>query len=392
MSEVFKYIKDPRFFLPMGFLVLVEAFLQTGLYNNLMQPRSYADNVRRITTNVRASKLKPDILVLGTSVAYQGVNPRRLNEKLSDVGIVTQSAACEGAKLFTQHMLYKSVKSSLPSVKIVMHVSEVTFPWTARYNLDDPNRSMINQMSRAEYLPLLKQYQMRLTSHDWFFFYVRSITYQRDLRDFVLDPLDRFKGISRRFKEPHSDYVYENTEEYAISAYSTKSLDDCMSAAARDWPAASKSKKCFLDSSGKCVSDGHHQTAVLQTCHIGKIDPMVQPGGDQWTRLYFSRMKILVDEIRADGREIVIVFPPYSNLIRDFNADARVEIWKKYLALIQGDRPIRIIDLRASLDGPNNGDYYYDTIHLNRTGSDKFTDVLADRIKEHAGILFNKAN
>ena len=400
MSVLKNFLRDPRFFIPFGLLILLEIFLQSGLYSFLLQPRSYADNVSRIIRKAGDSKLNPEILILGTSVAYQGINVRRLNELLKEQGLTAQNGACEGAKLMTQHMIYKMLRPKMPRLKTVVLVSEVSFPWAARYGMDWPNRSMIAQAPRNVSFPLMESYDTRLTLRDKIFFYVRMMTYQRDLRDFILDPLDRFKGIGRRFEEKPSDYVYENKETYGISVFSSDNLHTCINKAnlalqspgeiglkkikqckeRKDGKADGeclKYEECLAGEKGACVSDSHHSQAAAHTCWVGTQDPMAMPGGDQWNSLFFKRLKIFHDEIRKDGLNIITVFAPYSTLIEDFNADKRLDIWRRNLKNIYGEKPFHILDLRRSLDGPGNGDLYYDTIHLNKFGAEKFTGELA---------------
>ena len=374
MKELIKYLKDVRFWGPAGFLIGFELFLQSGLYRNLMQPRSYADNVQRIVDVAAQSNLKPRMLILGTSVAYQGINVRQLNEILADPSLQTQSGACEGAQLETQHLIYKALEKQMPDLKIVIHINEATFPWTARTSLDQPNRSMVAQFPRRMAFSLLRDYGFQLTVQDWTYFIFRSLTYQKDLRDFVVDPLDRFKGIGRRMREGHVDYVYENPEEFKLSAYHAKNLKECVDISSKGIPE--------FDVTGKKITDQHHQIAVLRTCAVGMVDPIDHPGAEQWGRLYFRRLKMMYDEMYARGLTVITVFPPYADLIQDLNQDSRVTIWREELKKLHGNRPYGLIDMRHSLDGPNNGDFYYDTIHLNRFGAARFTEELAKRLRQ----------
>ncbi|MBI3394679.1 MAG: SGNH/GDSL hydrolase family protein [Spirochaetia bacterium] len=385
MSELVKFLKDPRFYVPVLFLVSFELFMQTGIYKNYLQPRSYADNVNQISKKIKESKLDPDTLIIGTSVAYQGVQVRALNDFLrappGRPGHVVQSAACEGAMLEVQHTLFKDATASLPRIKTLVHISEVTFPWTARFHLETATRSMLAQFPRSQVIPLLKDYRFDLTYRDTLYFYVRSLTYQADLRDAFLDPLDRFKGIARRKREPYSDYVYENNVDFRLSAYPARNLEECMKSAERGIPP--------VDKAGRPVTDRHHQQAVWRTCQVGMQDPMKQPGGPQWARLYFDRLALLYAEARSKGIEVITVLPPYSDLIADFNGDERMLIWREELKRAQATDQIRLIDLRRSLDGPGNRDYYYDTIHLNREGSLLFTKKLAEALQKEPGYALS---
>ena len=95
MREVLKFFGDIRFYAPIVFIILFELFLQSGAYAYIQKPRSAAKNVLNIVKYGKKSKLKPNLLVLGTSVAFEGVNLQLLNQKLKANNMRAQSGACE---------------------------------------------------------------------------------------------------------------------------------------------------------------------------------------------------------------------------------------------------------------------------------------------------------
>lgn len=382
-DELKKFLRDPRFLVPLAVLIGFELFLQTGLYQYALRPESYAENINRNVNFVSDSEVEPNVLVLGTSVAYQGLNMRLLNEELDGSGLRVLSAASQGALLVTQHSAYRYLKEELPSVKLIVHVSETTFPWTARHVLDASNRSMLTQFPRAQVFPLLAAYDYHLTLRDRTFLLLRSVSYQKDLRDFVLNPAARIKRLGKKYRNPvyPSPYGHENDYEFKISAYGAKTLDECVKAAKTGIPET--------DASGRKVTDRDHRRALKITCEIGLRDPINRPGAEQWNRLFFHRLELMHDEIRGDGRRILTVFPPYSNLIPDLNRDDRLRTWRENLREIYGDDSYQIADLRRSLDGPDNGDLFYDTIHLNREGAARFTKAFAAMLRARAVGLVN---
>ena len=111
MKELKKYLIDIRFLIPAGFLLFFELFMQSGLYKYMLKPKSYAANITNIVNTVTKSKIKPNVLILGTSVAYQGINLPHLNSLLEKDGLVVQSGATEGAMLITQHLIFKNIIS-----------------------------------------------------------------------------------------------------------------------------------------------------------------------------------------------------------------------------------------------------------------------------------------
>lgn len=369
MKNVFNILKDSRIWIPLLFLLGFELFMQSGLYTKLMQPRSYADNVSRII-RLTGQNRDPNVLILGTSVAYQGIQMPLLNDLLARDGLTIESGACEGAKLETQHLIMRELLKRMPNVKTIVHVVEASHPGTARYHQDLANRSMAAQFNRFEALDVLSRHQLKLEPSDYTFFFIRSLTYQKDLRDFVLDPLDRFKGIGRRRKEELPGQRYENRYTYKLSAYGAKSVADCIQ----------KAGTADIAAMGIDVTDKHHRNAVRLTCQIVLWDPLTGPGNEQWTHLFFERLGVVYREIAERGMRIVVVFSPYSDLLPDLNAEYRMQVWRDGLAAHAPAGSYTTVDMRHVLDGPNNGDYYYDTIHLNKFGADRFTQDFAKMV------------
>ena len=55
-------------------------------------------------------------------------------------------------------------------------------------------------------------------------------------------------------------------------------------------------------------------------------------------------------------------------------------MWQEELAK-EGFYP-SIIDLRTTLDGPDNLNLFYDTIHLNRQGAERFTGIFYTAVEQ----------
>ncbi|MBE7440669.1 MAG: hypothetical protein HS115_19655 [Spirochaetales bacterium] len=364
--------RDTRLLIPLAFFLCWEGCLQLGLYAPLLRPRSYAGNVERIMRTIKGSKLQPDLLILGTSVAYQGVNVELLNQLLEKEGLVVQSAASEGAILVTQHSLYRELAPHLKNLRGIIHVTELTFPWTARRLIDPSNRSMVAQINRFRAFELLERHEFRLSAQDRAFLLIRSITYQQDIREFVTNPLRRFKELGKIREGAHPDFAYINREKFRLSAYPANDLGECMDV-------ATKGVKEFNEA-GQRITDNHHRQAVWRTCEVAVRDPLTQSGYSQWNALFFRQMARIHQDAHERNHQVFTVLPPYSDLIPGLNADWRLEHWQEGLKSVPGT-PV-LIDLRGSLDGPQNRDYYYDTIHLNEEGSIRFTRALAHSIRE----------
>lgn len=381
--ELKKFIKDPRFLIPALFLVGTEVFLQSGLYHYFLKPHTYAENVNRIDRVVHSSPIEPDALIVGTSVAYQGINLPLLNESFTKEPLSFQSIATEGAMLITQNTLYHSVKPRLQNLKTVIHVMEATMPWTARYDLDPANRSMLAQFPRISTIGRIRNYGYNLTWNDLSYIWVRSITYQADLKDLTLDPGGRLKRLGRKYREEaRDDFPYVNEQPFGMDVFEPRDLKECMEMASQ--------KHSEVNEKGETVTDHHHIKAMYQTCELGLWDPMENIASEQWQELFFKRLARFYKEIFASGQRLIIIIPPYSRLIIDHHPEERNRLWKKYLDPILAGHPHLILDLRRSLDRPDNLSLYYDTIHLNRKGSLIFTEILAKTLKDHTDFISGK--
>ena len=114
----------------------------------------------------------------------------------------------------------------------------------------------------------------------------------------------------------------------------------------------------------------------------------------QWRDLYFHRLNEMYSEIYADGRHIITIIPPYSDLIQHANTDERIDRWEKKVAEISGDHPYAFVDMRRSLnsfDSPEGRKYFYDVLHLNAEGSQVWTDRIAERLAKLQPLILHTA-
>lgn len=371
--EARKFIRSPVFYVPIGLIFALELFLQTGLYQNLLKPESFAYNINRIRQVVRHTSYKPNVLILGTSVAYQGILTPDLNQLAKKHGtkLLYQNAASQGALIETQHALLQDLAPSLPDVKWIIHVAEVNFPYQTRYELEPANRSMLAQFQRNSTIQLLREQKFVLSPRDYGFFYLRTFTYQGDLRDFVLNPPRRLKDLARAKKKMLPDTVYVNRNQYSIKVYG--------STAAECTEHSLHGIDFFDQKTGQQITDNPHRTAVLDTCRMALDDPKQKLGADTWRSLFFERLKSMHAEAKKNNMRIVTVFAPYSEMVLPARQADRLTMWQTELSK-EGYFPY-IIDLRNSLDGKKNLSYFYDTIHLNHSGAEKFTEIFEEAVR-----------
>ncbi|MFN3603493.1 MAG: hypothetical protein ACK4UJ_02150 [Leptonema sp. (in: bacteria)] len=372
--ELNKFFRSPIFSIPIGIIFFLEIFLRTGIYNNFLKPMSYAANILRIQKVIQTSPIEPKVLIVGTSVPYQGLLLDQLNEYGKAKKLVFQSIATQGAFLDTQTMLLQYTLQKKKSIQFIVHFADLDFPWQQSYQLELSNRTMLAQFPIQEVIPLLKKNQYHLSDADYRFFYIKILTYQNDLRNFLLDPFGRIKSIARNKKNWNPNYNYINTQYYAISAYGT-TIEECKRNAYYGIP---------FYKEGKQITDEPHRRAVLDTCKMAEYDPSLELGRNTWESLFFLRLSNFYQLALQNQKKLIVIIPPYSILMVNARKKEKVDFWIKTIEKIHKEIPI--INLQFVLDDKQNLDYYYDTIHLNRKGAEKFTKIFFDSILPYAKI------
>lgn len=375
-------MRDARLWIPLVVLLGFELIMQTGVYRHMLRPDTFAYNVNRVRRIIKSSPIQANTLVLGTSVPYQGILLPQLNASLADTGMVVQSAATEGAKIETQYLIYRDLAATNKQIKTIIFVADMSLAWKHRFGLDTSNRDMVAQFSRLEIFNTLDILQYRLRPQDYTYFLFRSLTYKKDLRDFVLDPPYRFKKINRELREQSPLYPHTNTNIYSMGGLGVVDLPTCIVRASRK-ELHMDAKEKVHDETGKEVSNLHHQRGVVRTCQQAGFEIYLKSLGiTEWRDLYFERLRTVFAQIQKDGKKIIVVYPPYSNLVDPVNADPRAAIWQKHIHSICKPGLCKQIDTRHDLDGPRNLFYYYDILHLNQTGAEFWTGKLSLHLHE----------
>ncbi|MCB1173080.1 MAG: SGNH/GDSL hydrolase family protein [Leptospiraceae bacterium] len=392
--EFSKLLKEPRIIFPIAILAGFECFMQTGVYRQFLRPDTYAYNVNRIRHIVRESSVKPNVLIIGTSVPYQGIQLPLLNRLTAADGLVFQSGATEGAMIETQYALYQDLVKAQPQVRSIVLVGDIALPWKSRYQLEWVNRSMVAQFPRTRIWPLLQELEFDLSLRDQTFFIFRTLTYQADLRDLILKPLYRIKKIGREERAQSHDYPHHNDSPYSLARIGVTStgaglvdLQKCVETAMRP-ELRQDSQGLVYDENGRHVSDEHQRKATAQTCEQARTESwLLSQPGLEWQELYFRRLQKFIDAIHSDGREVVVIYPPYARIVNFLNSDERILVWDQNLDRICADKACPRLDTRDRLQGKDSLDYFYDVLHLNAHGADEWTRELARRFHPLASFL-----
>ncbi len=387
MNIYLSLIRQKKFWIPVLIFASFDLCLQTGMYRPYLKKGSFAANVVRNTEYVLEKKdvFEPTVLILGTSVAYQGLSLKTLNEVLAPYGEKVQSIAMEGTELVVQDSLVRNLLPKFKKVHTIIHILEISTPWVDQEFLQIHTLAMLGELDRKIAFPLIFDFNYNVQYDDLGFLTFKSIAYRRDMRDFILDPSKRLKDIGRRRKEEKvTPWPHENTNFPKISMYpEAKDVKSCLEATdpsnGREIPAG---------------SDVFHKKAIWDTCDLAKKTP-TEISKNSSVINYFHRLKLLHNDIRRIGTDngqkirIVGVIAPYSEIIKTWRTQERNRIWQEEIRNINPETVL--LDYQTSLDGLHNGDYYYDLIHLNKEGMDKFSEIFSADLPSILGLTGKKA-
>jgi hypothetical protein len=400
-TEFKKFFIDRRFLVPLAVLFFIELILQTGIYKPFLKKNSYASNINRIIGHIVKNKQNhdPDILIVGTSVAYQGLDLKSLQEKISPTGLKIQSVAIPGSELIIQDLAVEKVLEEFKNIKLVIYVGEITMPWVSQTVLTLPTLAMLGEFDRiksieniiefeynaeSDYNPnfkflISKEKYDTIKNHflihgvsyaDWSYILFKSIAYRRDIGDFFTGPSKRIRDYKKSILDPNQNfYDYENKYKQKMSLYPISNLESCVKL-------THPAENTDLIPLG---SDFDHKKAIYDTCALSLYTTKSQVRSIE-TNLYFKRLTSIYKKIQNKNIKIINIFAPYSHVIDEkLGGEGRLQVWKEELKKINGENA-EVVDFRNIFTKENSNDYCYDVIHLNREGALVFSNALGEYI------------
>ncbi|MCB1142724.1 MAG: SGNH/GDSL hydrolase family protein [Leptospiraceae bacterium] len=381
----------------------MELFFQSGIYTSFLKKNSYAANINRITNHIIAQKENhnPDILVLGTSVAYQGLSMRILQNGLDKHNLKIQSSAIPGSELIVQELASKKVLKNFDKVKLLIYVAEITMPWVSQTEYALPTLAMIAEFPISEILQTLphhkytsgfkipvwnKEFRTSYGFSDMSYLFFKTIAYRRDLNDFFLDPGKRIKHFSRSINNPNQNfYDFENDHPERMSSYGMKDLQDCVS------KTIDYAQPPFPENSNE-----DHKKAILDTCllsiqTINLLEPTktAASADTDSTRLYFSRLKFVLQPYLDRDIKVLVVYAPYSHLMGKIGGPEKLEVWNRETKKLVGDH-FTSVDFQDLFANEDSNEFCYDTIHLNQFGMERFSNALSKYLDENLNSILEK--
>jgi hypothetical protein len=374
LKDFLNFLIDKRLLLAIAVFFFFEILLQLGIYRSYLKKNSYAANVNRVTDHIVAKRdvLDPTILIVGTSVAFEGISVRILNEQLEGTGEKVQSIAIRGSELVVQSLLLEKYLPIFPKVHTIIHVLEPGMAWVDRDYLVDPTLVMLSEINNFKAISLVKDFGYTVTWSDFLMLSLKTVAYRKDLADFIVSSNERIKAISRRNQKPNLlPWDYENPNLESMGFYHIKSVDECLE--------ITNPGSGFITPEG---SNNDHRRMINETCGIAKSVPQ-EPIETENTKRYFNRLQKMYHLIGEKKIHIIDVFAPYSSAILNLNSKERMTIWRDGITrALENTQGLDILDYQTSLGETDNGKYCFDLIHLNKLGMEKFSTLLGQDLKK----------
>ncbi len=370
MDALKDFLRDKSFLFAIAFILLTEIFMQIGCYKPFQKKTSYAQSVNRITDSAVKSIpiLKPNILIIGTSIAYEGISAKRLNEKIKSKGLIAQSIAIPGSELIVQELALRKFLKANPDLKYIIHVNEMHLPWVDRRTLIDSSLAMVTELNRWETLSKLDEDRYVVSWKDYIYLFVRWVAYRHDIADLILKPEKRWKEFCKEIKRDKGNhYIYTNEYKQSLTPYQFSSVTECL-------------VKTIPGTSIPEGSDRHHLDALHKTCKLVDETKFTLEA-NELTDLFKLRLSNFYKFIADQKIKIINVYPPVNHHLDLKDNDLRREFWEKEFSASMINQKF---DLSNVIPTINNEAYYYDLIHLNEKGMEIFTDALADSLLKHA--------
>jgi hypothetical protein len=366
MVEYLKFIKDRSILTALLLICIIELSMQMGCYKGFLKKNSYAANVNRITEHVlsKQTELDPDILIVGTSLAYQGLSVPMLNKRLSPLKV--QSVAIPGGELIVQNLSLEKTLSKFKNVKYIIHVNEAEIPWVDYRTLSDGTLAMISEFDRKRVIQKIYEDKYTVKHSDLVYIIFKLVTYRRDIADLILNFDRRVKDYGRMRKTVNTNtFDYENQYMQNLAMYPFTNIDECLKISSPVSPIASG-------------SDEFHKNAIYRTCQLAK-ESNLGFEKNELTGLYYHRLSTLYQYIRSKNITLINVFPPLPYYLDFIHYPKRIEFWKTEFRNILGDT---VINLHNCIPKEESPKYFYDLIHLNRPGMEIFTNALSNSLAE----------
>jgi hypothetical protein len=357
-----------------AFLVIlgIELILQFGLWSPLLKKNSFASNISRIIdhTTSQIPNWDPNAMILGTSIAFEGISLPQLNDTVKETGFEFQSLAVPGSELIVQDLVVEKHLPKFKKVKILFHVMDLGLPWNDRKELIQPTLVMLSEMGNFRSISKVYEYEYVVKPIDIITLLSKTVAYKHDIADFFKEPNERIKFWGRKYRTPNQNYWdYDNVHPERVSAYKVHDLSDCF-------------ENIKLNDASPIIppdSSPRHREDLYKTCVMAKELPE-DFRENETTKKYFKRLNMLYDRIRARDIKIVHVFAPIHESLHTPIHAKKMALWHEELKRLNGGVEPEIIDLQEIFVGKDSGYYTYDLIHLNESGKHFFTEAFSREI------------
>jgi hypothetical protein len=352
------FFKHKKFWLPLIllilFFVITEVLLRMGLYDKWIKPNSFIGNAHNRVKSLRENGLeKIDWIIVGSSRVDWGLDHNKLKRLFSQHKLGYGRMSFESSKFTAiQATVDWSIHNFSSLDGIILGVSETELSrmnyLTKQFKVAWPFRKFLD----------FEKYQSIHEKQKWnrFIYGLAWVAHFADIKDFIKNPIKRFKQLQKNEKADHS--IYERADNTNLCGVPLSTLNQCVEF-------AKQNKKPLIDKNNFLIPQkACSKPAVIRRAKTNR--QMAKAKNSQ--QLIKNWSGLLSSIINKDKKVILLLLPEHEThkyIIRPSNANV---ITENIIKIFSKDNRFQLIDLRHVFNEKENCAYFRDPLHLNKDG------------------------
>lgn len=342
-------------------LLLVEMLLRWGVYDGLVEPRSFLGNgINRVSAVEALGKENIHWVTLGDSRIDWGVDHNEIRMKQAERGKEHVRMSFESSNFMTiQATLAWSIENMSQLEGVMIGISENGFAHKANvkklFKVVWPFRSALD----------FDGYQMMAAEDEWKLVTNRlaTVNYFADIKDLVNRPLKRLKRIRNDQMNSDGVWAFKKSFTFDVCQFPLSTLNDCVDTA--------KTVKNIPQNRGfRLPKELCSSANVINRARVN-LPMLDSPVSSELQKNWVALFEYALEK----GVKIKLVLLPehemHNYLIKPRNAS---EIVANILSQLENEPNFELIDLRNIIPDQGHCSFFADPLHFNNKGIDLVTE------------------
>lgn len=362
--------------------LLSEVFLRTGVYDILVKPKSrLGQSLYRVADLKKINSDSIDWVTIGDSKFDWGIDHQQIRTEQEKKGIKHIRLSLAGSNFMTVQSSIEWSLENLPNLDGIMlglyeaeflalghPAKEIKTSWPFRVHLK--NHRFNYYRNFRDFNPITEF--PKILSSSTFFNSLALTVYFKDIKDFLVNPWQRFAELKKRNKNwlDHINFKHDISEN--MCEFKLENLSQCIDSA-QQMKALKKVPPRYQTPFRKCNQKEAKNRMLRKEWKTPAVD--LSPFMDKWQYLF--------NHILKHEKQIYLVLLPehkfYNYMSKPSNAgNFTDQLISKYSSLPK----FKVLDLRQLFNNSNHCKYFNDSLHFNNIGIEEVTKEVAKGLNE----------